>query len=302
MGRMITRASNPVILYVSGGNTQVIAYSQKRYRILGETVDIAVGNCLDRFARTVGLSNDPSPGQNIEKAARKGSQFLKLPYSVKGMDVSFSGILSTIEKVVLSRSHPDFSAEDLCFSLQETIFAMLVEVTERACAHIGSSEVLIVGGVGCKQICAHMYTYLLRVGNVRLQEMMASMMGQRGGTLFATDDRYCIDNGAMIACAGLLAHQSGNKYSLPDSAITQRQNNLVQKHIHADGRRLRVLPRCFSQFICHYVDFGPMMLWLTGEMPNALPSRQMLSLSAPLCIFCGDPWCPCVQCTPTLLF
>ena len=71
MGRQITGAQNPVVLYVSGGNTQVIAYSQQRYRIFGETLDIAVGNCLDRFARVINLSNDPSPGYNIEQEAKK---------------------------------------------------------------------------------------------------------------------------------------------------------------------------------------------------------------------------------------
>lgn len=100
MGRLATGAPNPTILYVSGGNTQVIAYSQKRYRIFGETLDIAVGNCLDRFARIIGLSNDPSPGYNIEQMAKKGSKYIELPYVVKGMDVSFSGILTYIEDLV----------------------------------------------------------------------------------------------------------------------------------------------------------------------------------------------------------
>ena len=72
MGRVVTKADNPTILYVSGGNTQVIAYSQKRYRIFGETIDMAIGNCLDRFARLINLSNDPSPGHNIEQMAKKG--------------------------------------------------------------------------------------------------------------------------------------------------------------------------------------------------------------------------------------
>lgn len=63
---------------------------------------------------------------------------------------------------------------DLCFSLQEHVFAMLVEITERAMAHIGSREVLIVGGVGC---------------NERLQEMMGIMAAERGGAVFATDER-----------------------------------------------------------------------------------------------------------------
>ena len=74
MGRVVCGADNPVVLYVSGGNTQVIAYSDKRYRIFGETIDIAVGNCLDRFARVLGLSNDPSPGYNIEQLAKQGSK------------------------------------------------------------------------------------------------------------------------------------------------------------------------------------------------------------------------------------
>lgn len=146
MGRLITKANNPTVLYVSGGNTQVIAYSLKRYRIFGETIDIAVGNCLDRFARIIKLSNDPSPGYNIEQLAKKGKKFLTLPYSVKGMDVSFSGLLSFIEKVVKTQiakpnTEPNYSNEDLCFSLQETVFAMLVEITERAMAHCGSDEV-----------------------------------------------------------------------------------------------------------------------------------------------------------------
>jgi N6-L-threonylcarbamoyladenine synthase len=71
MGRSLTNICDPVVLYVSGGNTQILAYSLKRYRIFGETIDIAVGNCLDRFARILGLSNDPSPGYNIEQMAKK---------------------------------------------------------------------------------------------------------------------------------------------------------------------------------------------------------------------------------------
>ena len=97
MGREITGAENPVVLYVSGGNTQVIAYASRRYRIFGEALDIAVGNCLDRFARTLRISNDPAPGYNIEQLAKKGKTLLDLPYAVKGMDCSFSGILASVD-------------------------------------------------------------------------------------------------------------------------------------------------------------------------------------------------------------
>ena len=218
MGREITGAENPVVLYVSGGNTQVIAYASQRYRIFGETLDIAVGNCLDRFARTLCISNDPAPGYNIEQMAKKGRHLLDLPYTVKGMDCSFSGILASVDILAgkLEQSQTSFkdessgrpiSREDLCFSLQETVFAMLVEITERAMAHVGSSQVLIVGGVGC---------------NERLQEMMALMARDRKGSVYATDEKFCIDNGIMIAHAGLLAFKTGQRTTLKDTTCTQR--------------------------------------------------------------------------------
>lgn len=420
MGRVVTKASNPTILYVSGGNTQVIAYSENKYRIFGETIDIAIGNCLDRFARMIHLSNDPAPGYNIEQMAKKGKKYINLPYIVKGMDVSFSGMLSHLkdlldpnsvlnkkrakemekEKEILKakenkdneiinlcntdlklnennvstvpqsivnnknnntnivntsnntnnsnnknfahnyntrrnqKNQPSnnksnvntnlnnlnkknntkgnhnnnsnnsnnnkatnnntqviantntnnskgnnipitsknvnqvqnqatskissnlqlnpnsnitnvkvnkeededlipicnknveeinkgdvedwiteenstllYSKEDLCYSLQETLFAMLVEITERAMAHTNSNEVLIVGGVGC---------------NKRLQEMMECMAKDRDGSMCGMDDRYCIDNGAMIAYAGILEFMSGNVTQMKDTTYTQR--------------------------------------------------------------------------------
>lgn len=239
MGREITGATNPIVLYVSGGNTQVIAYSSQRYRIFGETLDIAVGNCLDRFARTLHISNDPAPGYNIEQLAKKGKNLVDLPYTVKGMDCSFSGILAFIDaladryglgkeedqegEAAPNQPPQELNLEnnlenneelkvkptraDLCFSLQETVFAMLVEITERAMAHVGSKEVLIVGGVGC---------------NERLQEMMGIMARDRGGSVYATDERFCIDNGIMIAHAGLLAYETGFTTKLEDATCTQR--------------------------------------------------------------------------------
>lgn len=212
MGRLITGARDPVVLYVSGGNTQVIAYADRRYRIFGETIDIAVGNCLDRFARVVGLSNDPSPGYNIEQCAKSGGgerTLVELPYVVKGMDVSFSGLLSFIEgEAKRALVTGECSVADLCYSLQETVFAMLVEVTERAMAHCGQRDVLVVGGVGC---------------NVRLQEMLRKMADQRGGRSFATDERYCIDNGAMIAWTGAVMLRAGGALvSVEEATCTQR--------------------------------------------------------------------------------
>lgn len=136
---------------------------------------------------------------------QRGKNLIELPYCVKGMDVSLSGVLSSLEA-----NASKYSAEDLAFSLQETVFAMMVETTERAMAHVGTDEVLIVGGVGC---------------NKRLQEMMAAMVKQRSGRIYATDERFCIDNGIMIAHAGLLMYKSDplNAPIQPEKAtISQR--------------------------------------------------------------------------------
>ncbi|SCU82813.1 LANO_0B07602g1_1 [Lachancea nothofagi CBS 11611] len=227
MGREITKAENPVVLYVSGGNTQVIAYSENCYRIFGETLDIAIGNCLDRFARTLRIPNEPSPGYNIEQLAYKCKNkdcLVELPYTVKGMDLSMSGILGYVDSLAKDLFNKNtknkllfdsqtgqqlVTVEDLCYSLQENLFAMLVEITERAMAHVNSNQVLIVGGVGC---------------NVRLQEMMASMCRDRSnGQVHATDERFCIDNGVMIAQAGLLQFRMGNTINdLAETVVTQK--------------------------------------------------------------------------------
>lgn len=133
---------------------------------------------------------------------------MDLPYSVKGMDVSFSGILSTIQKKLPEWLNKDkYSAADVCFSLQEVMFAMLVETTERALSHTKSLEVLLVGGVGC---------------NKRLQQMMGVMAEERGAHLYSTDERFCIDNGAMIAQAGTLMFQHGISHELSETQCVQR--------------------------------------------------------------------------------
>ena len=218
MGRLVTKAKNPVVLYASGGNTQVIAYNDNRYRIFGETIDIAVGNALDRFARCLELSNDPAPGYNIEQLAKEGKTFVEFPYNCKGMDINVGGILTNAEeKVAAMKSNKNNSSSsngtvtkaDLAMSFQETVFAMLIEVTERAMAHCDANDVLIVGGVGC---------------NLRLQEMMDTMAKERGGKLYAMDERYCIDNGAMIAYTGLIEYLANGSVGVPleQTTCTQR--------------------------------------------------------------------------------
>lgn len=181
IGLKTTGARDPVVVYVSGGNTQIIA-RREGWRVFGETLDIALGNALDKLARKLGKGHPGGPA--IEKLAKNGS-FLEMPYVVKGMDLSFSG-LTTHATRLLDRHPPG----DVAFSFQEHAFAMLVEVTERALAHTGKDEVLLVGGVA---------------KNRRLVEMFRKMCSARGAGFHVVPDEFAGDNGAMIAYAGHLS-------------------------------------------------------------------------------------------------
>jgi len=191
--------SDPILLYTSGANTQVIAKVNGRYRVFGETQDIGVGNMLDKFGRELGM---PFPaGPRIEVIARKSNSYEDLPYSVKGMDIAFSGVLTAAlakrDKVPI---------ETLCNSLQETVFAMLTEVTERAIAHTEKNEVMLGGGVAM---------------NRRLQEMVRTMARERGAEFFLPAPGLLVDNGAMIAYTGLKMYRGGVTTAIEESGVNQ---------------------------------------------------------------------------------
>ena len=200
IGKLDTGAKNPVTLYVSGGNSQVIAYESGRYRIFGETLDIAIGNCLDHFGRESGLGHPGGPV--IEKLALEGS-YIDLPYVVKGMDFSFSGLLSA----ALRAYKRGEKIEDVCYSLQETAFAMLVEVTERALAHTGKNEVMLCGGVSA---------------NSHLREMMKTMADEHFAEFYCPEMKFSGDNGVMIAWLGHLMYETYGPLKLEDTHIIQR--------------------------------------------------------------------------------
>jgi len=197
IGRLLTDAKDPVLLYASGANTQIIAYEGGKYRIFGETLDIGVGNFLDSFARAAGLGFPGGP--KIYELSKKSKNYIELPYVVKGMDVSFGGLLTNLKQKL-----PKHKLEDLSFSLQETAFAMLVEVSERAMAHCGKTELLLGGGVAC---------------NVRLKEMCEIMCRERGGKAYFLENQYNVDNGAMIAWQGVLEYEAGNRLDIKEAGI-----------------------------------------------------------------------------------
>ena len=208
IGRQQCGCSDPVLLYVSGGNTQVIAHLDGRYRVLGETLDIGIGNMLDKFARAQGI---PFPGGPvIEKLAQEWLSNnpeprltdLELPFAVRGMDLAFSGVMTAAQRLL------DNGAElgAVCWSLQEHAFAACVEVAERALSHTGKTELLLGGGVAC---------------NTRLREMCNLMAGERESTSHAPPRMYCIDNGTMIGLLGYIELQNGRVTPYDESAVDQ---------------------------------------------------------------------------------
>lgn len=200
IGKLTTESKDPVVLYLSGGNTQIIAFAEGRYRVFGETEDIPIGNALDNLARGMGL---PTPGGfEIERLAKNGKYF-DLSYVVKGMDLSFTGLVTE----ALRKFKKGIKTEDIAYSFQETCFAMLTEVTERAVAHTDKEEVLLVGGVAA---------------NKRLQEMLRTMCEERGAKFFVVPQEYSGDNGAMIACAGIEAYKRNHIISIEKSEIKQK--------------------------------------------------------------------------------
>ena len=190
IGKLFSKAKDPVFILATGANTQIIAFEEGRYRIFGETLDTGIGNMLDKFGRAIGLGFPAGP--KIEELAKKG-KYIDLGYVVKGMDLSFSGILTK----AIDLYKKNYSKEDLCYSLQETYFSMLTEVTERAMAHVNKKEALLIGGVAA---------------NKRLIEMLNIMCKERKAKFFYVPIKFSGDQAAMIAWTGLLQYKSNKKY------------------------------------------------------------------------------------------
>jgi len=203
IGKLTTGAKDPVTLYVSGGSTIVAAFEGGRYRVFGETLDIAVGNCLDVFAREAGLRQKPDKpfGASVEELANSGKTLIPLPFTIKGMDLSFSGLLTAAMEMLHGGKH---RLEDVCFSLQEVVFSMLTEVTERALAHTEKPEVLLTGGVAA---------------NKRLQAMLKVIADEHNARFGVVPKEYALDNGAMIAWTGVLAYKHGITVPLEKSIV-----------------------------------------------------------------------------------
>ncbi|HUG96066.1 MAG TPA: KEOPS complex N(6)-L-threonylcarbamoyladenine synthase Kae1 [Nitrososphaera sp.] len=201
LGTILTGASDPLVLLVSGGHTMTLAFSHGRWRVFGETLDITVGQLLDQFGRALGFAS-PCGGRIEQLAAQPAGKYMQLPYVVKGNDVSFSGLLTAAIKLAEKSE-----AADVCYSLQETAFAMLAEAVERALSFTGKKEMMIVGGVAA---------------NKRLAEMLEAACSRQGARLFVCPLKFAGDNGAQIAWTALREYQETKRHVKLEESFVQQ--------------------------------------------------------------------------------
>ena len=205
IGLRITGARDPVVVYLSGGNTAVLAFLKGRYRVFGETLDIALGNLLDTFAREVGLG-PPYVVEGfhvVDRCAEKGRKLIELPYVVRGQDVAFSGLLTA----ALRAYRRGVDLEDICLSLREVAYNSIIEIAARCLTQTKKREVMVVGGVAASPI---------------LRSKFKSLANVYGVDLYVVPPKYAVDNGVMIAWTGLLAYRSGIVIDIANAAIRQR--------------------------------------------------------------------------------
>ncbi|MFX0034358.1 MAG: KEOPS complex N(6)-L-threonylcarbamoyladenine synthase Kae1 [Candidatus Hermodarchaeota archaeon] len=207
IGRLMCNITDPLTLYVSGGNTIVSAFESQKYQIFGETLDLPIGNMIDSFARDAGLQHPGGP--KIEKLALESKKYLPLPYVVKGMDLSFSGLYTATKRLLESEKYnKKYNLNDIAYSLQETAFSMLTEVTERALAHTEKNEVLLTGGVAA---------------NKRLQQMIEYISNEHDAKFEVVPLKYAGDNGAMIGWTGILRYLSEGGQNIFETIIKPKE-------------------------------------------------------------------------------
>ncbi len=204
IGFLTTKVKDPLILYLSGGNTQIITLYKGRFRVFGETLDIALGNLMDTFSRDAGLAPPyiVNGKHVIDLCAEKGKKIIDFPYVVKGQDMSYSGLLTAAKNALKSND-----IGDVCLTLREVAFDMLLEATERALALSGKREILIVGGVAASGSLRRKLEELGRDWNVEIKVVPSEFSG---------------DNGAMIAYAGMLEAKAKISVEVEKSQVKPR--------------------------------------------------------------------------------
>jgi len=208
IARFTTKLLDPVVIYVSGGNSMVTTFLDGRYRVFGETLDIALGNLFDTFAREAGIAPPyVVDGKHAVDRCAEGGEFVEglIPYTVKGQDVSYSGLLTAALRALSRLGRGRLS--DICYTLREVALSMIVEVAERCIFHTGKRELVLAGGVAA---------------NDELRRKAELMAEDRGVRYAAVPKKYAVDNGVMIALTGLLEFRHGITIDPSRAFIKQR--------------------------------------------------------------------------------
>jgi len=216
IGKLVSGLQDPVIIYVSGGNTMILVQKNNRYRVMGETLDIPLGNLLDTFAREIGIAPPYVVDGNhaVDVCAEWSNEFISLPYTIKGCDLSFSGLLTAALKTAKEHLHDKKHIGRVCRSLREIAFNMLIEVAERTLMLTDKNSILLVGGVAANKV---------------LREKMETVAKQYGVEYYGTPPEVAGDNGLMIAYTGLLHYLFG-KITKPDSVLVRQQYRLDEEN------------------------------------------------------------------------
>lgn len=201
IGKAFTGARNPVTVMATGANTQIIGYENKRYRVYGETLDIGIGKAIDVFGRALGIGFPAGP--ELSKLYYEGKEYIELPYTVKGMDLTFSGLVTRAKEL-----KDKARKEDLAYSFMHTAFCMVAEVTERALSHLEGKEVLLTGGVASSK---------------PFRQVISRMCEERKARFYVPDPEYCTDNGIQIAWQGITEYKAGRRQEIKDTITDPKQ-------------------------------------------------------------------------------
>ncbi|MBN2871474.1 MAG: tRNA (adenosine(37)-N6)-threonylcarbamoyltransferase complex transferase subunit TsaD [Halothiobacillaceae bacterium] len=182
-------------LLVSGGHSQIIeARAVGDYRLLGESIDDAIGEAFDKSAKLMGLGYPG--GAALSRLAEQGDPaaipFTRPMVNRPGLELSFSGLKTAVANAIAAgNAHHDVAA-----SFERTVVETLAIKLERALDQIGLDRLVVAGGVAA---------------NGPLRRRLATLMAERGGRVFFPEIALCTDNAAMIALAGSLRLMAGER-------------------------------------------------------------------------------------------
>lgn len=190
-----------ITILASGGHTAILAVeSYETVKVLGSTLDDAVGEAFDKVARVLGLSYPGGP--NVEKMAKDGSNNIPLPKMLKNydggeFDFSYSGLKTAIINYVNNQKSRgvEINKADVANSFQHAAIDVLIDKAMLACEKFGYKTVCVSGGVGA---------------NGYLRQTLTDITAKKQIKLVLPEKRYCTDNGAMIGAEGYIQYMRRN--------------------------------------------------------------------------------------------